>query len=145
MILDEVGSEKAHKLLHTQYHSRKRISDQLLMIRDTQRQKIEVCVCVGTNCYVKGSQDLLKDLIRYVTDNKLEDIVELNGNEEMVELDDNEEMVDVKATFCFERCDKGPVARINNTVIENADFEKCKNILNEQIHETLKLINTEVE
>lgn len=145
MILDEVGSEKAHQLLHTQYHSRKRIKDQLLMIRDTQRQKIEVCVCVGTNCYVKGSQDLLKDLIRYVTDNKLEDIVDFNGNEEMVQFDGNEEMVDVKATFCFERCDRGPVARINNTVIEHADFEKCKKVLNEQIHETLMHIKTEVE
>lgn len=134
MILGEVGSEKAHQMLHTKYHSKKRIKDQLLMIRDTQQPKIEVCVCVGTNCYVRGSQDLLKDLVRYVTENKLADFVNIDGHEEMV---------DVKATFCFERCDKGPVARINNTVIERADFEKCKEVLNEQIHETFKLIQTE--
>ncbi len=133
MTLGEMGGEKAHQLLHTHYHSRKRINDQLLTIRDTQHPKIEVCVCVGTNCFVRGSQDLLKSLIRYVTDNKLEDFVEIDGQEEMV---------DVKATFCFERCDRGPVVRINNTVIEHADFEKCRTILGEEIHKTLDLMKT---
>lgn len=124
MTLGEVGGHKAHELLHTHYHGRKRITEQLLTIRDTEHPKIEVCVCVGTNCFLKGSQDLLKKLMQYVTENKLEDIVGFEGQEEMV---------DVKATFCFERCDRGPVLRVNQQVIEHANFEKAKKVLDQEI------------
>jgi NADH-quinone oxidoreductase subunit G len=134
MTLGEVGGSKAHQLLHTHYYSRKRINDQQITIRNTTHPKLEVCVCVGTNCFVKGSQDLLKNLIRYVTDNKLEDVVHIDGQEEMV---------DVKATFCFERCDRGPVVKINNNVIEHADFEKCRTVLDDEIQLTLQLMKTE--
>jgi len=133
MTLGEVGGTKAHDLLHTHYHSRKRINDQQITIRNTTHPKIEVCVCVGTNCFVKGSQDLLKGLIDYVTNNKLEDVVKIEGQEEMV---------DVKATFCFERCDRGPVVRINNTVIEHANFDKCRTVLDDEIQTTIQLMKT---
>lgn len=122
--LGEIGGHEAHETLHTKYSTRKRITDQTLLIRDTTEPKIEVCVCVGTNCYMKGSQDLLKQLIAYVSENKLTDIIGFEGQEEMV---------DVKATFCFERCDRGPVVRINHIVIEKATFEKAKAVLIEEI------------
>ncbi len=132
MILGEVGGHKAHELLHTHYHGRKRITEQLLTIRDTEHPKIEVCVCVGTNCFLKGSQELLKKLMQYVTENKLEDIVGFEGQEEMV---------DVKATFCFERCDRGPVLRVNQHVIEHASFEKAKKVLDQEIARIGALMN----
>lgn len=124
MSLGEIGGPRAHKLLHTHYHGRKRITDQLITIRNTNHPKIEVCVCVGTNCFVKGSQQLLKDLMQYVTENKLEDIVGFEGQEDMV---------DVKATFCFERCDRGPVLHINDKILEKADFEKAREMLDIEI------------
>ncbi|MDD3637425.1 MAG: NADH-dependent [FeFe] hydrogenase, group A6 [Bacteroidales bacterium] len=132
--LGEVGGSKAHELLHTHYHGRKRINNQLLTIRDTDHPKIEVCVCVGTNCFVKGSQELLRRLMEYVTENKLEDIVGFEGQEEMV---------DVKATFCFERCDRGPVVRVNQQVIEQATFEKVTQLLNNEINRIGSLLNLE--
>jgi len=122
--LGEIGGHAAHELLHTKYHGRKRITDQTITIRDTEHPKIEVYVCIGTNCFVKGSQELLKSLMTYVSENKLEDIVGFEGQEEMV---------DVKATFCFERCDKGPVVRVNSRVIEHADFETVKAIIDKEI------------
>lgn len=122
--LGEIGGHKAHKLLHTKYAARKRITDQTILIRDTEECKIEVCVCVGTNCYMKGSQELLKQLINYVSENKLENLVGFSGQKEMV---------DVKATFCFERCNRGPVVRINHIIIEHANFEKAYKILNQEI------------
>ncbi|HOI32305.1 MAG TPA: [FeFe] hydrogenase, group A, partial [Bacteroidales bacterium] len=134
LTLGEVGGPKAHELLHTHYHGRKRINNQLLTIRDTDHPKIEVCVCVGTNCFVKGSQELLRRLMEYVTENKLEDIVGFEGQEEMV---------DVKATFCFERCDRGPVVRVNQQVIEQATFEKVTQILNKEINRIGSLLNLE--
>jgi len=134
LTLGEVGGPKAHELLHTHYHGRKRITNQLLTIRDTEHPKIEVCVCVGTNCFVKGSQELLRCLTEYVIDNKLEDIVGFEGQEEMV---------DVKATFCFERCDRGPVVRVNQHVIEHATYEQVINVLNSEVKRIGQLLNTE--
>ncbi|MDY0077562.1 MAG: NADH-dependent [FeFe] hydrogenase, group A6 [Bacteroidales bacterium] len=130
--LGEIGSPKAHELLHTHYRGRKRITDQQITIRNTEHPKIEVCVCVGTNCFVKGSQELLRQLIKYVSDNKLSDIVGFEGQEEMV---------DVKATFCFERCDRGPVARVNQQVIEKASYDKVVAVLDKEIARIGSAIN----
>ncbi len=124
MTLGEIGGPKAHELLHTHYHGRKRIVNQNITIRNTEQPKIEVCVCVGTNCFLKGSQELLKQLMDYVTENKLEDIVGFEGQDEMV---------DVKATFCFERCDRGPVVRVNDTIIEYASFDKVREVLDKEV------------
>lgn len=122
--LGEIGGHKAHELLHTHYHGRKRITDQVINIRNTAHPQIEVYVCVGTNCYMRGAQDLLKKLSKYVADNKLSDIVGFEGKEDMV---------DVKATFCFERCDRGPVMRVNEKILEHATFETAKALLDSEI------------
>lgn len=116
-ILGEIGSPKAHKLLHTHYHGRKRIMDQEIEIRNSYQSKIIIKVCVGSNCFLRGSQELLKKLMFYVSENKLTEFVGFEGQDEMV---------DVKATFCFEKCDRGPVVQINERVIEHATFEIVK-------------------
>jgi len=128
---DGIGGSVAHKLLHTKYHGRKRISDQTIAIRNTGGHKIEICVCVGTNCFLKGSQELLKQLMNYVTFEKWDDLVNVKT------IDDDS--IDVKATFCFERCNKGPIAKVNNTIIEQATFEKVKTVLFKEI-ERVQLI-----
>ncbi len=130
--LGEVGGPKAHELLHTDYRGRARITDQVINIRNTDQPKIELYVCVGTNCYLKGSQELLKKLTDYVTENRLEDIVGFEGQEEMV---------DVKATFCFERCENGPVLRINDHIMEHATFEKAKELLDKEVLRMGRLLN----
>lgn len=122
--LGEIGGKQAHNLLHTTYKSRKRIADISIDIRNSQSHHVKVSVCVGTNCYVRGSQDILKKLVDYVTQNKLQDIV---GFEQQ------EETVDVVATFCYERCDKSPVVRVNNQSIEKATFAKVKNVINKEL------------
>jgi len=131
-ILGEPGSHKAHELLHTHYNGRKRVENQTIVIRNTEHPKIEVCVCVGTNCYNKGAHRILRKMIDYVTQNKLQDIV---GFEE------HEEMVDVKATFCFERCEHGPIVRINKQILEHATYEKAKEVLDKEIEKVGVLLN----
>lgn len=123
--LQEPGSHIAHKWLHTKYKHRKRIEEETIVIRNTGQKKIEVSVCIGTNCFVRGSQKILQQLMDYVVKNRLSDLVGFEGKEEMV---------DVKATFCFERCDRGPVVKINNKVIEHATFEKAKEVLDKEIY-----------
>ncbi len=123
-LLGEIGGHRAHELLHTYYHGRKRITDQVITIRNTHHPKIEVYVCVGTNCYLKGSRELLQQIAKYVVDNKLENIVGFEGQEEMV---------DVKATFCFERCDRGPVLRVNEQIVEHASFDNAKEMIDKEV------------
>ena len=130
--LGEIGSPKAHELLHTHYHGRKRITDQVINIRNTVHPKIEIYVCLGTNCYIRGAHELMKQLTQYVTENKLEDIIGFEGQEDMV---------DVKGTFCFERCEKGPVLRVNEHILEHATFEKAKALLYKEIQRIGLLVN----
>ena len=58
----DIGGHTAHELLHTTYKSRKRVTNLEFEVRESVNHKVMVKVCVGTNCYLKGSQDLLKKL-----------------------------------------------------------------------------------
>ncbi len=111
--LGEIGGHKAHKLLHTGYKSRKRISDSRLALSDgAQDSSLEVNVCFGTSCFLKGTQKLFHDILEYIRANGLDDVV------------------NVSASFCFERCDRGPTVRIGETVIEKRTIEKAIEAIN---------------
>ncbi|MDI9585263.1 MAG: NADH-dependent [FeFe] hydrogenase, group A6 [Acidobacteriota bacterium] len=114
--LGEVGGEKAHSLLHTHYHSRKRIADEdIPFVTGEDLPKVRVRVCVGTSCFVRGSQELLKRLIGYIEENGLTD------------------RVDVGATFCLERCNRGPSVAIGEEVFERCSFEQARDALAAQL------------
>ncbi|MHB0999556.1 MAG: [FeFe] hydrogenase, group A [Armatimonadota bacterium] len=114
--LGEVGGEKAHHLLHTDYHSRRRITDSDLdLVNGTDANKLEVSVCVGTSCMVRGSQHLLHDIMSYIEEHGLQTAV------------------DVRATFCFERCGRGPTITVGDTVIEKCTFEKAAKTLDKEL------------
>lgn len=107
--IGEIGGETAHKLLHTTYKNRKRIFEtELSFIQGADSQKIEINVCVGTNCFVKGSQKLLEKLINHVDETGMQDIV------------------DVKATFCVEKCNSGPNVTVNGEITSECTFDLLK-------------------
>ena len=119
--LGEPGGPTAHRLLHTTYQNRRRIVGEPLVLLDNDRvEKVEVSVCVGTSCFLRGSQSLLKRLADYVESRDLDDAVE------------------VQATFCFEHCDRGPTVRVGGQVIEKCTFETAR----EAIDEALKACET---
>lgn len=113
--LGEVGGHKAHELLHTGYHSRRRIHDEDVELVSGTQHKLQIAVCVGTSCYLRGSQDLLRAVIRQIEDEGLQD------------------QVDVKATFCFERCDRGPTARVGEQILERTDLQKVMAALKQEL------------
>ncbi len=115
--LGEVGGEIAHKLLHTHYQSRKRIHDAefSLMPGSKPNKQLDIRVCVGTSCYLRGSQDLLHALIMDIQNS------------------DYEDRVDVKATFCFEKCSEGPVVRVGEKLVAQATVEKIKQEIEAQL------------
>jgi NADH-quinone oxidoreductase subunit G len=129
--LGEVGGEKAHHLLHTHYRGRRRIENMDIAIKESGQHKVSIKVCVGTNCFVKGSQDILKQLVAYVTENQLQ---------EFVSFEEQQDQIDVQATFCFEKCENAPVVSINNKKIGKATFEMAK----EALHAELSKLNVQV-
>jgi NADH-quinone oxidoreductase subunit G len=107
-VLGEIGGHKAHSLLHTSYHMRKRITDEDMTLTDpSDAQGVEVNVCFGTGCFLKGSQKLLHRILEHLKANNMS------------------ASVDVSASFCYEKCDRGPVIRVGETVIEGCTFEKA--------------------
>lgn len=112
----EIGGHSAHRLLHTKYQSRRRIHEQPLTVLDSgPTQKLLVSVCVGTSCFVRGSQALLKSLVEYIDSRGLDDVVE------------------VQATFCFEKCDRGPTVRVGEHVQEHCTLEMACQLIDAQL------------
>ncbi|MCL2039596.1 MAG: [FeFe] hydrogenase, group A [Bacteroidetes bacterium] len=101
--IGDIGGKEAHHSLHTHYHSRKRINTNIAF--DSGDGKINVSVCIGTNCFVRGSQDILKKLMNYVIIHNLSDIV------------------NVKPSFCMENCGIGPNVVIGDKLISEARFD----------------------
>lgn len=110
-ILKEPNSDLAHNLLHTHYKSRKRIKEGAMDLISSEDSKLQISVCVGTNCFIKGSQEILKKLLNYVEQNNLTDVV------------------DVKANFCMENCDEGPSVTIGEKLIKKCNAQIAINTL----------------
>lgn len=96
--------------LHTTYHSRRRIAGSSISV--AQGEKVNVSVCVGTSCHLKGSYDLLQEIMRRIDGEQLQNVI------------------DLKATFCFESCDRGPSVTIEGEVLSPATIDQVM----DQIH-----------
>lgn len=106
--LGKPGSHKAHELLHTHYKNRKRIKNEGISLGKPGAEKLSVEVCFGTSCFIKGAQGVFK---------AVSDTIAAEGLEDKVE---------VKASFCFESCDKGPMLKIGGRRIEKCTPEKAR-------------------
>jgi NADH-quinone oxidoreductase subunit G len=76
---------------------------------------VEVNVCFGTGCFLKGSQRLLHDILEHIRKNDLRDKVR------------------VSASFCFERCDKGPTIRVGEDIIQGCTIEMAARAIERQV------------
>jgi NADH-quinone oxidoreductase subunit G len=120
-LLEEPNSHKAHELLHTAYKHRKRIDDDELSFSGAgSEDRCKVRVCVGTSCYLRGSQDILAKTLQMVEENAWG------------------AYFDIAATFCSEKCDKGPNVRIGDEVIHKASLEEVKNIIRNRAEKYIK-------
>ncbi len=115
--LKEPGSKKAHELLHTKYYNRRRTSEEGLSLIQGGQAKVEVSVCVGTSCYLRGAQDLLHKLLKHIEERNLTNLV------------------DVKASFCFESCSKGPSVSINGEKIHHCTLELAVAAIDKKLKE----------
>jgi len=113
--LGEIGGHTSHDLLHTHYGKRKRMISEKLTMEKPAQVDLKVDVCLGTGCYVRGAQDLLYRLMMWVDKESLGDRVE------------------VSASFCFESCDRGPVVRIGEKILEKCTLEMASNTIKEAL------------
>jgi len=105
------GSGESHRLLHTHYKVRRRITGDGIALTGEGGERVPVTVCVGTSCHLRGSQRILRDLLTHVEEQELG------------------ERVDVRATFCMEACDKGPTVRVAGHVLHRADLPTVKTLM----------------
>ena len=75
-----------------------------------------VQVCVGSSCYIKGSQDIIELLKKAVTDNHLEDEVTLAGS------------------FCTGKCNRiGVTVTVNDEIVTGVTRENFREFWNDKI------------
>lgn len=113
--IGEIGGKKAHKLFHTKYQNRERIVDDGFSLFGNEEAQVNLKVCVGTSCYINGSQKILDRLINYLEKNDLTD------------------QVDVRATFCMEKCGESPNVLLDGQVISNANLDKIITALDKKL------------
>lgn len=115
-ILQKPNSSVAHRLLHTDYRSRRRIADETVRLTEAKSDmKTPVSVCIGTNCYLRGSYDTLKKLTELARGAGIADKLEF------------------RATFCFENCRKSPNVQVGSTIFGGITPDKAEEFFNETI------------
>ena len=80
---------------------------------------IEVTVCVGSSCHVKGSRDLIKKFDDLISEYKLEDKVLLRGS------------------FCLEHCAEGFNWKIEEEIFSSKDISEAEKIFRQRVIEPL--------
>ncbi len=114
MYAQDLNEHNIHDLLHTSYINRKRIEHEDVMLSDEAGDKpININICLGTSCYVRGAQGLYNQLMAYLKDNNLM------------------EQTAISASFCTEKCERGPVLKVNDTVLEHCTIEKAIEKINQ--------------
>ncbi len=110
--LGTIGGEKSHRLLHTHYQHRRRLQTEDIELSEPKAEpRIEVKVCAGTACFVRGSQKILHALVSHVEEHGLQNLV------------------DVRANFCSENCGNGPTVIVGDEVLPHCTFEMARDAL----------------
>ena len=98
--LGEAGGPTAHALLHTKYQSRARSHGTVIDLHQgSDDQTLNVSVCLGTSCHLKGSRALLQGLVKQLDEKSM-------GSQ-----------VDVQGTLCFENCQQAPNVQVGETIV----------------------------
>ena len=74
---------------------------------------VEIKVCIGSACYLKGSNDVIKEFQKVISERKLEDRITLKGS------------------FCLNRCTEAVSTQVNDKQIMSMDVEKVKILIDE--------------
>ncbi len=76
---------------------------------------MDIKVCIGSACHLKGSYQVIKNIKEYISDHGLENKVEL------------------KSSFCLGKCSEAVSVEFNNEAIVSMTPEAVNDILDEMI------------
>jgi iron-hydrogenase subunit alpha len=86
-----------------------------LPIAAPSKPLLEVSVCVGTNCYLHSSRELLERLVQAIHERGWDD------------------KIAVKGTFCFENCKQSPNVAVGHELIGGATVESVLEEIEKQL------------
>ena len=78
-------------------------------------QKIQIKLCMGSSCFTRGNEEILKVVKEFIATNLLEDKVDFRGH------------------LCKGKCNCGPNISINNTEYEEINESEIMLILNKEL------------
>ncbi len=122
--LGEPDSETSHQALHTHYRRRSMRFQETVEAPRKESPLIDVGVCIGTNCYIKGSWKLLEGLAA--------ELRRRGMSEQFL----------VKARFCTGECAGGPNVTIGQKIIPGVDPTAASTFIDEHL---IPLIDQKVE
>ena len=76
---------------------------------------VNVYICVGSSCHLKGSYQIIQAFEDLIKKNRLENQVELN------------------ASFCLGRCTKGVSVKVGEDFIDGVNISKAADMFEEYI------------
>ncbi len=116
MLGSKPGSHEAHELVHTKYQSRKRIDNDSMELAVTDHEApVEINVCVGTSCFLRGSQDIL------------------SGMTAKIDQEGWKDRINLKATFCSENCSHGPTVTVGEKKMHKTSLDSVVAEVEEQL------------
>jgi len=80
---------------------------------------IQIYICVGSSCHLKGSYQIVKDFERLIKKNKIEDKVE------------------IVASFCLGCCTNGVSAKVGDEIIEGLNSSNIEEKFKEYVLERI--------
>jgi NADH-quinone oxidoreductase subunit G len=116
-LLQKPGSHVAHDLLHTTYSPKRRTSGFGPEGPETEADagQLEISICFGTSCFIRGAQQLYSGINAFLSEQGMK------------------ARVSMSATFCYERCDRGPVVRIADQTLEHCTLDMARNAIRQHL------------
>ncbi len=79
---------------------------------------MEIYVCIGSSCHLRGSYDIIELLKKNIKLNNLED------------------KIDLKASFCLGKCTSGVTIKVDDEIVTGVSKENFNEVFNKYILKT---------
>lgn len=76
---------------------------------------MDIHVCIGSACHLKGSYDVIKEFQRVIKNNKLDDKITLKG------------------AFCLNHCTKAVSTKIDDGEVQSMSVDKVEPLIKELV------------
>ncbi len=76
---------------------------------------MEIYVCIGSSCHLRGSYDIIELLKKNIKLNNLED------------------KIDLKASFCLGKCTSGVTIKVDDEIITGVSKENFDEVFNKYV------------